>query len=352
MKKYFYYILPLISLFIASCDSTIDEVHIDTPSEATASVLELEGQNIVIPTDSNLTEQAINLSWIESSFGSETIPVTYTLEIDTNNNFSSSKKVSIGTKKLSKSVTYKEVNDWGLLFTKDVNDIKPLDLFIRVAASVYTLSTSPIVAPDSVYSNSITLNITPSLDEPAIVYVPGNYLVNDWNLQKSPILYSENRDGIYKGYIYLNSLFKITPEPNWDLAYGSAGSGKVSASGGNITSTPGFYWMEFDINNLTYQLTPITFSVMGSIKGNWGTEYPLTYDQTNNVLSITDNFTSGEFKFKRNGDWFYGVDAQGNLIPNSSSGVQNIPMPLSGNTTITLNLWNYLEPSYNIQSAD
>lgn len=349
MKKYFYYILPIISLFIASCDSTIDEIHVDSPSEATASTLELEGQSNVVPTDSNLTQQAIALKWTESSFGNETIPITYTLEVDTNNNFSNSKKIALGTKILSKSATYKEVNDWGLLFTKDVDNIEPLDLFVRVAASVYTLSTSPIAPPDSVYSNSITLNVTPFLNEPAIVYVPGDYLVNSWNPQNSPVLYSEMRNGIYEGYIYLDSLFKITPEPNWNLAYGDAGAGKVSSSGGNITSTPGFYWMEFNLNDLSYKLTPITFSVIGSIKGDWGVEYPLTYDQTNNVLSITDNFSSGEFKFKRNGDWFFGVDAQGNLVPNSTNGVQNIPMSLSGNVTITLDLWNYLEPKYNIQ---
>lgn len=362
MKIINYILFATVVLFsLVSCESDIDKIEVDSPTNAKASVLTSEGETAIVPTDKNLTQFATIFNWTRTLLGSPEIPVTYTLLVDTIDTFESAVSVSVGTNLLSKSFTYSDVNDWGIKFLEDPTNPKELDLFVKIAGSVLSQNSTPVVAPDSVYSNYLAISVTPFLSAPAVIYIAGDYMLNDkdkapnnWTPDKSPKLYSATRNDIYVGYVYLNTEFKVCPKPAWDGDMGGS-DGKLSG-GDNIRTTPGFYWMEVDLNKKTYKTTPVSIGIIGSaVYGNWDKDLALTYDTKNNVLSVTDTFTKGEFKFRQDGAWGtqFGLDVEGNLIGKMSeadSDPSNIPLDVSGEYTITLNLWNYLEPSYSIKA--
>lgn len=351
MKQIYNYIalIALTLSFFTSCNTGMDNIVVDSPTEATASVLTAEGDVVIVPNDNNLNQISTIFNWTRTLLGDPVIPVTYTVLVDTTDQFQTARKISVGTNNISKGFFYKDINDWGLGFTKDASNPKPIDLFVKIAGSVYTQNTQLVVPTDTVYSNYLTLNVTPFLSEPAVIYLPGDYAENSWSPEKSPMLYSETRNNVYLGYVYLNKEFKITPAPNWDNSYGGANG--VLEGSDNIKTTPGFYWMEADLNKMTYKLTPTVFSVIGSIKGDWGTDFVMAYDTKKNALSVTETFSTGEFKFRKDKKWdfAYGIGTDGNLTSENGG---NIPLDLSGKVTITLNLWNYLEPTYSVAAAE
>jgi hypothetical protein len=61
----------------------------------------------------------------------------------------------------------------------------------------------------------------------------------------------------------------------------------------------------------------------------------LTYNATTNVWKGTADLHAGSFKFRANNAWTlsYGSSVAGKLDPNGA----NIPLPVAGNYTITLN---------------
>lgn len=362
MKIINYILLATIALFaMASCESDIDKMAVDSPDTATASVLTAEGLTTVEPSFENLTEFATIFNWTRTLMGSPEIPVTYTLVVDTTDRFETPLIESVGTNLLSKSFTNTALNDWGIKFSVDPTDPKPIDLFVKIAGSVLSQNSTPVVAPDSIYSNFLTINVTPFLAEPAVIYIAGNYMINDddsapnsWSPATSPKLYSELRNNIYVGYVYLNTEFKVCPLPEWKDDMGGA-NGELGG-GDNIKTTPGLYWMEVDLNKKTYKTTLVEIGVIGSaIYGNWDKDLAMTYDLKKNVLSATGTFSKGEFKFRQDADWAvqFGLGSDGKLTSKMSADTpdpSNIALEEAGGYTITLDLWNYLEPTYSVKA--
>ena len=356
MKIINYILLATIALFaMASCESDIDKMTVDSPDTATASVLTAEGVTVVEPSFENLKEFATIFNWTRTLMGSPEIPVIYTLVVDTTDRFETPLIESVGTNLLSKSFTNTALNDWGLRFSVDPANPKPVDLFVKIAGSVLSQNSAPVVAPDSIYSNFLTINVTPFLAEPAVVYIAGDFDVNGWSPENSAKLYSETRNNIYVGYVYLNTLFKVCPKPSWDGALGGGKNGDL-APGDDIASTPGFYWMEVDLNKNTYKATLVEISIVGSIYGSWDKDLVMTYNPKTNLLSATETFTKGDFKFRQDKDWNvaqFGLGTDGKLaskIFDTDANVSDIPLDQSGNLTITLNLWNYLDPTYSVKA--
>lgn len=345
MKKILNYIFLIAGvLAMSSCESDLDNIFVDSPAVAKESVLTSEGQTNILASDENLNQYATIFNWTRTLMGNTEIPVTYTLQVDTTDNFQNPHLISVGTNNLSKAFTYSEINQWGLDFATDSTGTEPLSLFVRVAGSVLTQNNDLVIPTDSVYSNFLALSVTPYFSAPATIYVATD-LSGDFSTN-SPKLYSEKRDGIYLGYVYLNAEFKIAPSGSWNGALGG-GDGKLEGDN-PIASTPGFYWMQVDLNTNTYKITSVSFGIIGSINGNWDVDSPMTYDVQKNVLSITADFNAGEFKFRRDGSWDIGLglNADGELV--QDGGASNIPLSPTGNYTITLNLWDYLNPSYTI----
>ena len=123
---------------------------------------------------------------------------------------------------------------------------------------------------------------------------------------------ARNNDGDYYGFMYLNGEFKFRSHqnswdaPDWGLddAFDDY-SGSLVAQGGNLNAPAGFYMVEANLADMTYELTPITtIGVIGGFNG-WASDYAkLQYNtQTGAWEGYCDIPAGTEFKFRANEDW-------------------------------------------------
>ncbi|MEO8711145.1 MAG: SusE domain-containing protein [Parafilimonas sp.] len=177
------------------------------------------------------------------------------------------------------------------------------------------------------------------------LYAPGDY--QGWSPQTAPALASPNNDGYYEGYVNVPAggsyEFKLTNEPDWNgTAYGDAGGGVLSTSGGNLKFPgAGYYKINADLNANTWSVTPTSWSLIGSFAASgWGNDVDMSYDAGSSSWSGTITIADGdEFKFRSNHDWGlnYGdTGANGSLEP----GGDNLKGFPGGTYTVTLYLNN------------
>ena len=123
---------------------------------------------------------------------------------------------------------------------------------------------------------------------------------------------ARNNDGDYYGFMYLNGEFKFRSHettwdaPDWGLddAFDDY-SGSLVAQGGNINAPEGFYMVEANLDDMTYELTPITtIGVIGGFNG-WASDYAkLQYNTQTGAWECYCEIPAGtEFKFRANEDW-------------------------------------------------
>ena len=169
------------------------------------------------------------------------------------------------------------------------------------------------------------------------LYTPGGS--NGWNQEQSQMLSTTDHEN-YSGYVYLNGDFKFTSAPNWDgINYGLGNKeGTLSTAGDNIPSpNAGLYWVEVNINALTYTLTPIeTVSMVGGFNG-WNEKEGVQLTPSEDFLTWTGTLTlteSNEWKFCMNNSWNPNLGGTlDNLVPNGD----NISTE-AGTYTVTLDL--------------
>lgn len=339
MKHIYLYLILFASLVFSSCEKDETKLESLPSAEVNAPELTLEGSSNYIAEESTLNIYPNVLNWTKSNFGNPSILGTYVLQIDTTPNFTSRIEKTIGNNIYSYALSGKELSGWGTNFNKSTDNLKEVTLFFRIAASIYVNNpTSIIVKPDTVFSQSVNIAVTPILLETPVIYVPGNQ--QGWNPASATKLYSSGRDNIYTGYVYLDGEFKFTTAPNWDeVSYGLGSSdGTLSSSGGNITATKGYYWASVNIPSLTYSITSVEWSVIGSALNGWDSDVPLLFNTSTNKLSLTVAMNAGEFKFRRDKSWDTSLglsDKAGVLTPQNGS---NITVEGDGTYTITLDL--------------
>lgn len=123
---------------------------------------------------------------------------------------------------------------------------------------------------------------------------------------------ARQNDGDYYGFMYLNGDFKFRSHenswdaPDWGLeeAFDDY-SGSLVAQGGNLNAPAGFYMVEANLADMTYQLTPITtIGVIGGFNG-WASDYAsLQYNPSTGAWEGYCDIPAGtEFKFRANEDW-------------------------------------------------
>ena len=123
---------------------------------------------------------------------------------------------------------------------------------------------------------------------------------------------ARNNDGDYYGFMYLNGEFKFRSHettwdaPDWGLddAFDDY-SGSLVAQGGNLNAPAGFYMVEANLADMTYELTPITtIGVIGGFNG-WASDYAsLQYNPATGAWEGYCDIPAGtEFKFRANEDW-------------------------------------------------
>lgn len=171
----------------------------------------------------------------------------------------------------------------------------------------------------------------------------------DWDFAKAQILQTSNNITYY-GYAHLNTEFKLTVEPNWQAtAYGSEEKGKLTTKPGDTNIkvdqngdpiANALYWCDANLVDMTYALTKInTIAIIGdATPGGWDESKEIAMTPSADFLTWTvkTTLTDGSFKFRANNAWAINLGGTlENLVQNSPD---NIPAPLTGEVTITLDL--------------
>ncbi|WP_347158827.1 SusE domain-containing protein [Pontibacter chitinilyticus] len=335
MKRWFNYtfIFSMLTLALFSCEKDEEQAILRA---GTAPVLAVSTTNVVL-TEENAANEAVTFTWDKADFG-YMAAVNYSLQIDTaGNNFAQPYSIALGNEP-KKTFTVEELNN--LLTKLKYTPDEAHDLPMRIKASV-----SDKVSP--VYSNVITLSVTPysTYVEPTYVYVPGGY--QDWKPETAPALASVENNEIYQGlisFVDASSLeFKITKDRSWNDNYGSGdAAGSLAPNGANLSvPTADTYMLVADFNTLTWTAAKYSWGVIGdATPGGWDADTNMKYINDEGVWKITLPLKAGAFKFRFNDAWDtnYGDDDTSNPALNASGA--NIAVATAGTYEITLDVDN------------
>ncbi|SDF07048.1 SusE outer membrane protein [Mucilaginibacter pineti] len=332
MKKLLTIILAVTGvglLLLSSCKKDQTKVVTNVGKVGTLSANNLTP----VLTKPTAADAAVTFNWQATNVSGYAAPISYTLQMDVKgNNFASPKEVAVST--VTKSFTVGSLNDvlLGLKLSFDVNT----DVEVRVKSTA-----AANLAPT--YSNVLVLTTKP-FKAVSYVYVPGDY--QGWSPASADSLKSPNSDGVYDGFIGFAAggtlEFKITPTKASDFAgaYGDAGAGKLSTSGGNLkVPAPGYYALHVDLNTLTYTATPHVWGIVGNgTPGGWNTDTDMTYSQTSKTWSVTLALTAGPglaMKFRYDHAWDVNLGGSTDAL---TQGGGDITVPATGTYKIVLDV--------------
>jgi len=175
------------------------------------------------------------------------------------------------------------------------------------------------------------------------LYVPGGH--QGWNPGAASVVYSQNLDWRFDGYVYMESgnEFKFTSAPDWNNTnYGDGGNGTLSTDGGagNLSvSADGFYRLRVDLSKepYTYSITSTQWGLIGSATvGGWGDSTPMSLNAATGEWTVTTTLKGGEeFKFRANDGWDINLGGNVNNLTYDGS---NIPVDSDGTYLVTLKL--------------
>ena len=170
---------------------------------------------------------------------------------------------------------------------------------------------------------------------------------NNWGSDAQP-LYCGDGNGTYKGFFFAQDAdwsggkgaFKFQKDfNNWDVNYGfdsgDDNGGTLKEGGDNIMVTPGFYYAEINLAEMTYKLTPITtIGIVGPAQaGGWGDDTDMTYNPETRAWEATVELAADEFKFRANDGWDINW---GGSVDNLKQGDANLKINEAGKYFIQL----------------
>lgn len=342
MKKCLNIFLLAAAAFAGVTACKKDEVRAVLSAENTP-VLTSSASTLVLDSNS-AANTAVTFSWDSVKYG-YSAAVTYTLQFDiASDSFANPTEVSVGNNLYTKSMTVGAL-DTVAFQSVGLGSGTAGVLQVRIKADVQKGgSASGTSSVASVYSAAINLTVTPYyfVIVYPVVYTPGVY--NGWDPPSATQLSSVKGDGNYEGYVYFptsDSLeFKITPDANWNVSYGSGGTGLLSAANGvpNLTTgTAGYYRIQTNPTNLTWSYTKTTWGVIGSsVAGGSATVTAMTYDRGSKTWILTATLSAGTFKFQtsESASVYLGLKS-GKL---SATGSDGVTVTAAGSYTITLDL--------------
>lgn len=353
MKKIFTLFLMMGSaamLMLASCKK--DEAGKVTLNSASSKGAVLASSTTTPAlSKSTLSNTAITFSASSPNYG-YSAAATNTLQFATKGtNFAVTTDVALTAGAISKTYTVQDFNNLLLSMNLPTGTASQLD--VRVKSS---LSTTVGI----VYSNTVTITATP-FALITYVYTPGSMQNTDpnkqWHPETADSLVSATGNGVYLGYLHFSAgdHFKITPAKGWAVAYGDAGGGKVSTTGGDIAAPgAGLYQIKLDLNAGTLEFTKYDhqWSVIGDGAKGWdpGNDVDMIFDINSNAYLVTTALKkSGFIKFRADHDWVisYGdvSPVNGQLTSNNGG---NIAVPADGNYQISFSFGNPLAPTYTL----
>jgi len=330
----------LAALFLFACEE--DEKLIFDIDAAEAPALQTPASGALDFTKDDATS-TITFSWSEANMGVN-VEINYILQFSTDNFQTVSEDVII-TQNTTYDVKVSTINN--VLLTMEIAPGTDTTIQCRVAAKIND-------HVDPVYSSVSEYTATPyeTLIDYPMIYVPGAY--QGWSPgAEDGRLYSYNFDNVYEGIIRISGIdgnFKITPEANWDNAWGgsitatSTGyTGTLDPSGGNFeVTTETAYQFTVDVDALTLVMEKTDdWGIIGSAVApyDWSVDVNLNYNGQRKVWEITTDLKAGELKFRANNAWTlnYGLDDDGNF---AIGGNKNIPIAADGTYLIRLDLEN------------
>jgi len=320
-------------LMLASCKK--DETKV-TATNGKPGALTASASTIVL-TSANSGDNAVSFTYTPTDYGFKA-SVTYTLQIALKGaNFANSK--DIGLSASSKSYTGADLNTMLLSMGLIAGNASQLETRIKSELATGVQTT---------YSNVLTLTVTPYFDIPfyASLYVPGAY--QGWSPSTAERISSSGNNKSYEGYVNFpdaGSLeFKYTSDPDWSHTnYGDGGGGVLNTTGGNLkVPSTGYYLLKGNLNDNTWSATKTQWGIIGDATPNgWNASTALAYDATNKVWTGVVHLTGGFFaKFRANDAWDLNLGDNKPANGVLKYGGENIPVAVTGDYKVTLNLSN------------
>ncbi|QCE41548.1 SusE domain-containing protein [Psychroserpens sp. NJDZ02] len=328
-----------------SCDEEDDNIFEIQSSESTAAIINLptSGTGLVLDI-SNPTGTATTIVWEDATYNIPTV-INNTIQLAiAGTNFETPFDVVTTTNNYL-AWTNEELNGIavGLL---GLTPFTSADVDMRIKSSIGDNDS------EAVYSEMVTVSLTPYTTEAPKLGVPGNH--QGWDPASAPSLFaSAYGETDYEGYVWLDGQHKfIATNDEGDYAWGNTDWGDASGTDGSYTQVliedgegniappngAGYYFVQAntDADVLEYSETLHNWAVVGSATGSWDNDTDMTYDSATSTWTITMDLTAEEIKFRSNDtwDWNYGDD-EGDGILELASGT-NIPVPSAGNYTIVL----------------
>ncbi|HEY9221512.1 MAG: SusE domain-containing protein [Lutibacter sp.] len=370
MKKLKFILILLLSISIWSCED--DDADIDIfPSETLEGVAVLNTPNVIDfeiteTTDvvvGNENEIATTFTWSEVT-GNYNGSVLYFLEMDIKgNNFKNGVYAPLGsqgTTELSKEISN---NDLNLAVNKINTQLVTLGSALAVDFSTATEFDIRVVSvadisKDKSFSEPITIKV--NAYEKIVVIEPELFIVgsvqsyygtSNWNPEQGLEMryIGDGTTKVFEAYMKATAgdIFKfISNQAIWDNVvgnYGTIGGAqdgnlKNASDSGNIEILEeGHYYVQVDIDNLTYKLVKMQWGIIGSATPNaWDGETPMTYKFNTNTWEIALNLTAGEVKFRSK------------LLSNAVFGVGE---DWKFNVGIKLNAWDEADGNFGVSAG-
>lgn len=351
-------LLVAAAILFTACDSDRDNNPvIDTNNMTSDFVLNT-------PEDSTQTidlanKDTLDFTWNQPNYGF-TAAATYVLQISLDNTWTEEvtddegNVTTVGTC-YTLPGTYTTVKGASTTsdFNKGVVKLGGWEKLADVPASqkVYVRCKSNLASSSvpTVYSNTVTINVKPSLDV-APSYAKYIYEIGDESTWATSFpMCSAAQDGIYISYNYLNGGFKFKPNSgDWDGDYGQNPTGEYGdlivdgeencnnsdGSFPNEVKPAGFYQIKVDLTKMKWSIVAIEhISIIGTVNGNWDADTDMSYNTETRAWETTTTLSAGIMKFRMNHDWTYnwGGDVN-NLIQDGD----NISIDAAGTYKIQL----------------
>ena len=334
----------------------------------------LETYNLKASNADNLAERFV---WNAADFSVQT-PVNYEIQGAAVESFDTYSVIGVGTQ-TNLAVT---VGNMLSLATEAGLDNDPLtpeantgSIYFRVRAYIGADAGNVVEQLSSILPISVTLPEEAEeeeLDLPKL-YVVGNFLSSggygsDWTPADAvPIAASAEGNTDYEGFVYVNAVnpeLKFLPtNESFDGDYGDTGenngdfSGTIEQEGevnaGTPDGTGGYYLIHVDTNALTYNLTKISWGIIGNATPTgWDSDTDMVYDSATKIWSLTLDLTEQEapdngIKFRANDGWDINLGDTG-ADGTMEFGGENIGITEDGNYTITLDVSNPRQYKYSI----
>ena len=313
MKKLLNYIPVLgVALAFAACESDLDGATYNAET-AQPAVLNAPASTNIVLNAANANDAALTLTWAKPDFGYSAISTT-NIDFDlAGNDFAHARQLAAVTTAVEQSITVNDLNSAVINLLNDYGvegDYSARDYEIRLASHISQ-------AADTLYSNVITLNITPySMDvQYPSISVRGSY--NGWDWPSCQKVYSANFDDNYAGMIYFDGKaqegWKFCGDENWSTNNWGVGETVVPEDDNILTQggsdikaySHNSYYLEFNAatGELKVSQAYDSWGIVGNHNG-WGSgDTPMTLGTETDATGATQHFLTATMNMDAGNTW-------------------------------------------------